>query len=123
MQVSLMPFSHWQRLGILGFHLALRGIGVSGVPTRQCKSATLRMWQQGRIVQAVTSSNRLVCADPAPATSANTPSMMRTDVTTQEFGMPVSRSGTFEFDFVETLDGSRPLTLTSNRISVMVTNN
>ena len=119
-QMSLMPFAHWQRLGILGFHLALRGIGASGY---RCRSATLRMWQRGRIVQSVTSSNRLVCAEPVPATGANTPSMMRTDVTTQEFGMPVSRSGMFEFDLVETLDGGHPVTLTSNRTSVVITNN
>jgi len=122
-QVSLIPFSHWQRLGILGFHLALRGLGVSGISTRQCQSATLRMWQAGKIVQSVTSSNRLVCAEPAPPRAATAPGVVRTDVTTQEFGMTVNRPGMFEFDLVETLDGGQPLTLTSNRTSVVVTNN
>jgi len=122
-QVSLMPFAHWQRLGILGFHLALRGLGASSIPTRQCRSATLRMWQAGKIVQSVTSSNRLVCAEPAPPSAATAPGVVRTDVTTQEFGMAVNRSGMFEFDLVETLDGGHPLTLTSNRTSVVVTNN
>lgn len=115
LQVSRMPFSHWQRLGTLGFHLALRGRGASSISARHCRSATLRMWQAGKIVQSVTSSNRLVCAEPAQPPG--------TDITTQEFGMTVNRSGTFEFDLIETLDGGQPLTLTSNRTSVVVTNN
>src|SRR5690348_517271 len=122
-QVSLTPFSHWQRLGILGFHLALRGLGTSSIPTRQCRSATLRMWRAGRVVQSVTSSNRLVCAEPAQPSAAAVPDVVRTDITTQEFGMKVNRSGMFEFDLIETLDGGQPLTLTSNRTSVVVTNN
>ncbi len=122
-QVSLLPFSHWQRLGILGFHLALRGPGASSISTRHCRSATLRIWQAGKIVQSATSSNRLVCAEPAPPSAAGVPDVVRTDVTTQEFGMTVNHSGMFEFDLIETLDGGQPLTLTSNRTSVVVTNN
>jgi len=122
-QVSFIPFSHWQRLGILGFHLASRGRGASGISAHQCRSATLRMWQAGKIVQSVTSSNRLVCAEPAQPPTLDIPRMVRTDVTSQGFGMTVNRSGMFEFDLIETLDGGHPLALTSNRTSVVVTNN
>jgi hypothetical protein len=122
-QVSLTPFTRWQRLGILGFHLALRGFAASGLHVRQCQSATLRMWQAGKIIQYATSTNRLVCPGPTPASNPPAPGVVQTDITTQEFGMTVNRSGMFEFDLVETLDASRPITVTSNRISVMVTNN
>jgi hypothetical protein len=81
------------------------------------------MWQSGKIVQSVTSSDSLVCAGPAPLLNPIAPGMLRTDVTTQEFGMPVNRSGMYEFDLMETLAADSPITVTSNRTSVMVTNN
>jgi len=122
-QLSLTPFTHWQRLGVLGFHLALRGFQAPPLHARQCESATLRMWQAGKIVQSVTSTDRLVCAAPAPPATPILPDVLRMDVTTQEFGMSVNRSGLFEFDLVETLAADSPITVTSNRTSVMVTNN
>jgi uncharacterized protein DUF4232 len=122
-QLSLTPFTHWQRLGVLGFHLALRGFQSPALHARQCQSATLRMWQAGKIVQSVTSTDRLVCAGPGPPVNPISQDMLRTDVTTQEFGMSVSRSGMYEFDLVETLTADSPVTVTSNRTSVMVTNN
>jgi len=122
-QLSLTPFTHWQRLGVLGFHLALRGFQGPSLRVRQCESATLRMWQSGKIVQSVTSSDSLVCAGPAPLLNLAAPGMLRTDITTQEFGMPVNRSGMYEFDLVEILAADSPITVTSNRTSVMVTNN
>jgi hypothetical protein len=122
-QLSLTPFTHWQRLGILGFHLALRGLQASGLRTRRCESATLRMWQHGKIVQSVTSSDRLVCAGQGAPANAILQNVLRMDVTTQEFGMSVNRSGTYGFDLVEVLAADSPTTVTSNRASVMVTNN
>jgi hypothetical protein len=122
-QVSLTPFAHWQRLGILGFHIALRGFGAPGVRVHRCQSATLRMWQAGKIVQSVISTDRLVCVGPAQLTNPVRPEVLRTDVTTQEFGMMVNHSGMYEFDILETLDAGRPISVASNRISVMVTNN
>jgi hypothetical protein len=122
-QLSLTPFAHWQRLGVLGFHLALRGFQAPALHARQCQSATLRMWQAGKIVQSVTSTDRLVCAGPYPPVNPIPQDVLRTDVTTQEFGMSVSRSGMYEFDLVETLAADSPITVTSNRTSVMVTNN
>ena len=122
-QVSLTPFSHWQRLGILGFHLALRGLEASGLRGHQCQSATLRIWQEGKMVQSVTSTDHLVRGGRAPLRNAAAPEELRTDVTTQEFGMTVNNAGTYEFDLVETLDGGQPITVTSDRTWVMVTNN
>lgn len=122
-QVSLTPFSHWQRLGILGFHLALRGFGAPGHRVRRCQSATLRMWQGEKIVQSVTSTDRLVCAAPTPSANSVAPEALRTDVTTQEFGMTVNHAGMYEFDVLETLEADHAITVTSNRTSVMVTNN
>ena len=81
------------------------------------------MWQAGKIVQSVTSTDRLVCAAPAPPANPILPDVLHMDVTTQEFGMSVNRSGLFEFDLVETLAADSPITVTSNRASVMVTNN
>jgi hypothetical protein len=117
-QVSLTPFTHWQRLGILGFHIALRGF-----QTRQCQSATLRIWQEGKIVQSLTSADRLVCAGPARLANPVPQDVLRIDITTQEFGMSVNRAGIYEFDLVEVLMADRPITVTSNRIWVQVTNN
>jgi len=37
--------------------------------------------------------------------------------------MTVNNAGTYEFDLVETLDGGQPITVTSDRTWVMVTNN
>jgi hypothetical protein len=122
-QLSLTPFTHWQRVGVLGFHLALSGFLAPPLHARQCQSATLRMWQAGKIVQSVTSSDLLVCAGPQPPGSHFLQDVLRMDVTTQEFGMSVNRSGTYEFDLVETLAADSPITVTSNRTSVMVTNN
>ena len=122
-QLSLTPFTHWQRLGVLGFHLALRGFQAPALHARQCESATLRMWQSGKIVQSVTSTDRLVCAGTGPPANPILQDALRMDVTTQEFGMSVNRSGLFEFDLVETLAADSPITVTSNRASVMVTNN
>jgi uncharacterized protein DUF4232 len=122
-QLSLTPFTHWQRLGVLGFHLALRGLQAAGLHTRQCESATLRMWQDGKIVQSVTSGDRLVCAGPKPPANDVLENVLRMDVTTQEFGMSVNRSGLYGFDLVEVLAADSPITVTSNRASIMVTNN
>lgn len=122
-QLSLTPFTHWQRLGVLGFHLALRGFQAPAPHARQCESATLRMWQAGKIVQSVTSTDRLVCPGPGPPANPILQDVLRMDVTTQEFGMSVNRSGLYEFDLVETLAADTPITVTSNRASVMVTNN
>ena len=122
-QLSLTPFSHRQRLGVLGFHLALRGLEAAGLRTPQCESATLRIWQHGRIVQSVTSSDRLVCAVTGPPATAILQNVLRLDVTTQEFGMSVNRSGMYGFDLVEVLAADNPITVTSNRASIMVTNN
>lgn len=118
-QVSLMTFSHWQRLGNLGFHLTLRGLGASAVPTRQCQSRHPAHVASGRMVQSATATNRRC----APGQGQPPSGVVGTDVTTQEFGLTVNRSGMFEFDLIETLDGGQPLTLTSNRTSVVVTNN
>jgi hypothetical protein len=122
-QISLTPFSRWQRLGILGFHLALRGLQARSPRVPHCESATLRMWQAGKIVQSVRSTDGLVCAGPRPLANPVVPEVLRTDVTTQEFGMTVNRSGMYQFDLIETLTADRPITVTSNRTSVMVTNN
>jgi hypothetical protein len=122
-QLSLTPFIHWQRPGILGFHLALRGLQAPGPHTRQCESATLRMWQNGKMVQSVTSTDRLVCAGQGPPANAVFQNMLRMDITTQEFGMSVNRPGLYGFDLVEVLAADSPITVTSNRASIMVTNN
>lgn len=122
-QLSLTPFTHWQRLGVLGFHLALRGLQSPGLHTRKCESATLRMWQDGKMVQSVTSSDRLVCAGKATPANGILQNVLRMDVTTGEFGMSVNRSGLYGFDLVEVLAADSPITVTSNRASVMVTNN
>jgi Protein of unknown function (DUF4232) len=122
-QLSLTPFAHWQRLGVLGFHLDLRGFLAPPLHPRQCESATLRMWQSGKIVQSVTSSDRLVCAGPQPPGSHFLQNVLRMDVTTQEFGMSVNRAGMYGFDLVEVLAADNPITVTSNRVSIMVTNN
>ncbi len=122
-QLSLTPFTHWQRIGVLGFHLDLRGFLAPPLHPRQCESVTLRMWRSGKIVQSVTSRDLLVCAGPQPPGSHFPQDVLRMDVTTQEFGMSVNRSGLYEFDFVETLAADSPITVTSNRTSVMVTNN
>ncbi len=75
------------------------------------------------MVQSVTSTDHLVCGGRAPLPNAAAPEVLRTDVTTQEFGMTVNNAGTYEFDLVDTLDGGQPITVTSDRTWVMVTNN
>ena len=53
------------------------------------------------MVQSVTSTDHLVCGGRAPLRNAAAPEVLRTDVTTQEFGMTVNNAGTYEFDLVE----------------------
>ena len=124
MQISLTPFSPWQRLGVLGFHLALRGRQATGLQVRQCQSATLRMWQAGKLAQSITSTERLTCLGPGPQPAANVSGQQNQDITTQEFGMRVDHAGFYAFDIVEVLEAAGdPVTVTSNRISIQITNN
>ncbi len=122
-QLSLTPFTHWQRLGVLGFHLARRGLQRPGLHKRQCESATLRMWQNGRMVKSATSTDRLICAGQGPPGNAIRQNLLRMDVTTQEFGMTVNRAGMYGFDLVEVFGADSPISVISNRASIMVTNN
>jgi hypothetical protein len=81
------------------------------------------MWQDGKMVQSVTSRDRLVCAGQGPPAKPILQTVLRMDITTQEFGMSVNRAGLYGFDLVEVLAADSPITVTSNRASIMVTNN
>ena len=105
-QLSLTPFTHWQRLGVLGFHLALRGL-------RGCRLAhtavSIRHPAHVASTERLSSPSHRATAwsarDRGPPATAILQNVLRMDVTTQEFGMSVNRAGTYEFDLVEDARG------------------